>query len=221
MKKKILTVSVSAAVLLVLASLSTVIGYTTPTSEKIESPLFAIRTQRSIQKVSERSVHTSFIGKGHNSQLFLGAKSSLSATIDRTIKLLNQNPAFFAKFLKIVSSNPRVIALLKEQGVTMTQFRTHLNRLKNDPSLFIEEIQNAELKMDAEKLNTPLPLGLNTSSVIGCVVTAIVMIPIVLVVALIVVVFTLRILQCLNLNEIVNDIFDEIMQGLSPTGFPV
>ncbi|MBN1861644.1 MAG: hypothetical protein JW840_09315 [Candidatus Thermoplasmatota archaeon] len=219
MKKKILAVSVSAAVLLVVASFSSVVGYTTPSSETIESPLFAIRTQRSIQKVGDRSVQASYVGKGMESELFSGKKSSLSATIDRTITLLNKNPAFFAKFLKTISSNPRVIAYLKEQGVTMAQFKIHLNRLKNDPALFIEEIQNAELKMDADKLHTPLPLGLNTSSVIGCVITAIVMAPIALIIALIVVIFTLRIFQCLNLEEVVQQIMDQILQALSPAGF--
>ena len=221
MKKKILALSVSAAVVLVVASFSSVIGYTTPSSETIKSPLFAIRTQRSIQKVGDRPVQTSYVEKGMESELFSLKKSSLSTTIDRTIKLLNQNPAFFAKFIKTISTNPRVLAYLKEQGVTLTQFRTHLNRLKNDPSLFIEEIQNAELKMEADTLHTPLPLGLNTSSVIGCVITAVVMAPVALILALIVVIFTLRIFQCLNIEEVIQQIFDQILQALSPVGFIV
>jgi len=222
MEKKTLIITISAAVLIVIASFSSVIGTNNVRSaQNIESPLFTVRTQRSLHKDSNQNIQSYYLGKGVNSHLFLPTKPSLNIAIDRTIKLLNANPAFFAKFLKTISSNPRVIALLKESGVSMTQFKTHLNRLKNDPSLFVEEIRNAEPKLAANQLNTPLPLGLNTSNPIGCVITAIVMIPVVLIIALIVVVFTLRILQCLNLNEIMNTIFDQILQELYPSGFNI
>ncbi|MBN2599785.1 MAG: hypothetical protein JXA75_04520, partial [Candidatus Thermoplasmatota archaeon] len=62
---------------------------------------------------------------------------------------------------------------------------------------------------------------LNTSNPIGCVITAIVMIPIVLVIGLIVVLFTLRILQCLKLDEVMNTIMAQILQGLTPAGFNI
>jgi hypothetical protein len=222
MEKKILILSVSAAFFLVVASFSSVIGINSmQSSQKIDSPLFTVRAQRSLHKESGQTVQSYYLGKGLNSQLFLTTKPSLSAAIDKTIALLHQNPAFFAKFVQTISSNPRVIALLQEQGVSLAQFKTHLNRMKNDPSLFIEEIRNAEPKLLANQLNTPLPLGLNTSSVIGCVITAIVMIPIALIITLIVVVFTIRILQCLNINEVMNQIFDQIMQELYPAGYNI
>jgi hypothetical protein len=222
MEKKILILSVSAAVFLVVASFSSVIGANSmQSSQKIDSPLFTVRTQRSLHKESGQTVQSYYLGKGLNSQLFLTTKPSLSAAIDKTIALLHQNPAFFAKFVQTISSNPRVIALLQEKGVTLTQFKTHLNRMKNDPSLFIEEIQNAEPRLLADQLKTPLPLGLNTSSAIGCVITAIVMIPVVLIITLIVVVFTIRILQCLNIHEVMNQIFDQIMQEMYPAGYNI
>jgi hypothetical protein len=222
MEKKTLIITISAAVLIVIASFSSVIGTNNVQSaQNIESPLFTVRTQRSLHTDSDQTLQSHYLGKGVNSHLFRPIQPSLNSAIDRTVKLLNANPAFFAKFLMAISSNPRVIALLQENGITMAQFKTHLNRLKNDPSLFVEEIRNAEPKLAAQQLNTPLPLGLNTSNPIGCVITAIVMIPIVLVIALIVVVFTLRILQCLNLNEIVNQIFDQILQELYPAGFNI
>jgi hypothetical protein len=130
--------------------------------------------------------------------------------------MLNANPDFFAKFLKTLSSNPRVIALLQENGMTVAEFKTYLNRLKNDPSLFIDEIRNAEPKLTAHQLNTPVPLGLNTTNPFACVITAIVMIPVVLIIAFIVVLFTLRIIQCLNLNEVMNQIMDQVLQELYP-----
>lgn len=219
MKKKILIISISAVVLLVLASLSSVIGTTTVrTSGAIHSPLFAVRTQRSIDTEEKLTFHSNYLGKGLRTSLFRTTKPSLSLTLDRTIKLLNQNPAFFTKILKEISSNPRITALLQKNGITMDEVKTHLNRLKNNPSLFIEELQNAEPKLAAYQLDSPVPLGLNTSSVIGCVITAIVMIPVVLILGLIVVVFTLRIIQCLKIDEIMNSLFDQILQELSPAG---
>jgi hypothetical protein len=35
------------------------------------------------------------------------------------------------------------------------------------------------------------------------------------------VLFTLRILQCLNLNEVMNNIMDQVLQGLYPAGFNI
>jgi hypothetical protein len=100
--------------------------------------------------------------------------------------------------------------------MTVAEFKTYLNRLKNDPSLFIDEIRNAEPKLTAHQLNTPVPLGLNTTNPFACVITAIVMIPVVLIIAFIVVLFTLRIIQCLNLNEVMNQIMDQVLQELYP-----
>ncbi|MCJ7697315.1 MAG: hypothetical protein MUO73_03185 [Thermoplasmata archaeon] len=222
MNKKILIISISAAVLLVVASFSSVIGTNDAQStKKIDSPLFMVRTQRSLSKDDQARVQSHYLGKGLTSNLFITTKPSLSTAIDKTIKLLNQNPVFFAKFLEIITSNPRVIALLHENGISMAQFKTHLNRMKNDPSLFIEEIRNAEPKLSAKDIKTPLPLGLNTSNPIGCVITVIVMLPIVLIIGLIVVLFTLRILQCLNLNEIMNQLMDQIVQELFPSGYNI
>lgn len=130
--------------------------------------------------------------------------------------MLNANPDFFAKFLKTLCANPQVISLLQQNGMTVTEFKTYLNRLKNDPSLFIEEIRNAGPKLSAQQLNTRLPLSLNTTNPFACVITAIVMIPVVLIIAFIVVLFTIRILQCLNLNEVVNQLMDQILQELYP-----
>lgn len=222
MNKKILIISISAAVLLVVASFSSVIGTNdVQSTKKIESPLFMVRTQRSLSKDDQARVQSHYLGKGLTSNLFITTKPSLSTAIDRTVKLLNQNPVFFAKFLETITSNPRVIALLQDNGISMTQFKTHLNRMKNDPSLFIEEIRSAEPKLSAKDIDTPLPLSLNTSNPIGCVITAIVMIPVVLIIALIVVLFTLRIFQCLNLNEVMNELMDQILQELFPSGYNI
>lgn len=207
---------------MVLASFSSVIGTNNrQSSQQIESPLFAIRTQRSLHKESVQTVRSFYLGKGMNSHLFLTTKPTLSATIDRTIKLINQNPAFFAKFLQVICSNPRVISLLEKNGITMTEFKSHLNQMKNDPSLFINEIRSAEPRLSEAQIDTPLPLQLNTTNPIGCVITAIVMLPVVLIIGLIVVLFTLRIFQCLNLNEVMNGLMDQIMQELFPPGYSI
>jgi hypothetical protein len=222
MKKLHLILTISAAALLLLTSLSSVIGTkNVPSTQTVESPLFTVRTSRSVQTESDHSIHAQYLGKGVNSHLFKPLQPALNSALDRTVKLLNANPTFFAQFLNALCSNPRIIALLQEQGISMVQFKTHLNLLKNNPSLFIEEIRNVEPKLSAQQLQTPVPLQLNTSNPIGCVITAIVMIPIVLIIGLIVVVFTLRILQCLKLDEIMNTIMQQILQGLTPAGFNI
>lgn len=217
-----LIISVSAAVLLVVASFSSVIGTNNlKSTQEVDSPLFAIRTQRSTQKDDQQIVQSHYLGKGSPSNLFMTAKPSLATAIDRTIKLLNKNPAFFAKFLETLCANPRVISLLQENGISLAEFKTHLNYMKNDPSLFINEIRSVESKLDKNDLNTPLPLGLNTSSVIGCVITVIALLPVVLIIGLIVVLFTLRVLQCLNLEQVMQDIMDQIVEELFPPGYNI
>lgn len=222
MEKKILIISISAAVLIVLASLSSVIGTNNDTStQKIESPLFSIRTQRSLQRQDHQSIRSDYLGKGLTSNLFVRGKPTLSSAIDKTIKLLYQHPAFFTQFLEKISSNPRVISLLNEQGISITEFKTQLNHMKNDPSAFIAKIRSVESKLDATDLDTPLPLDLNTTNPLGCVITVIALLPVVLVIGLIVVLFTLRILQCLNLEEVMQNIFDQILQELFPPGYKI
>lgn len=217
MEKKTLILTVSAAVLIVFASFSSVVGLTNEqSSEQTKSPLFAIRTQRSIQTTDKQTIQSQYLGKGITSQLFRSRQPSLDSTLDRVVKLLNTNPDFFAKILKTITSNPQVQSLLKKQGMTMDEFRTYLNQLKNDPSLFIEQIRSAEPKFSDQQLQSPTPLGLNTTNPFACVITAIVMIPVVLVIGLIVVLFTLRILQCLNFDEVMNNLMDQILQGLTP-----
>jgi hypothetical protein len=219
MNKKIVTLSISAVVLIVLASFSSVIGTTdSNTVQKSDSPLFRFQTQRSLQKNNLLNLQSNYLGKGLRSQLFQTAKSSLAATIDRTVKLLKENPTFFEQFIKSVVSNPRVIALLQKNGITVSEFKTDLNRLKADPSLFIDEIREVQPRLTTEQITSPIPLSLNTSSVLGCVITAIVLIPVALILTLIVVFFTLRILQCLNINEVMNQIFSQITQELWPSG---
>ena len=217
MKKKILIVSISAAVLVIVASFSSVIGLNTLTSpQNVGSPLFEIRTQRSIQTDDQQNVQSNYLGKGVTSNLFINKKPSLSTAIDKTIKLLYQNPAFFAKFLERIYSNPKVISLLQDYDISVAEFKSQLNHIKNDPSAYIEKIRSVESQLDATKINTPIPLSLNTTNPIGCVVTVIALLPIVLVVGMIVVLFTLRILQCLNLEQVMQDIFDNIIQELYP-----
>ncbi len=217
MEKKPLIITISAAILLVIASFSTVIGSNAiQASQQKESPLFVVRTQRSIHAETDLSIQSQYLGKGLNSHLFRPIQPSLNTALDRTIKMLNANPDFFAKFLKTLCANPQVVSLLQQNGMTVAEFKTYLNRLKNDPSLFIEEIRNAGPKFSAEQLNTRLPLSLNTTNPFACVITAIVMIPVVVIIAFIVVLFTIRILQCLNLNEVVNQIMDQILQELYP-----
>jgi hypothetical protein len=203
-------------------SFSSVVGTQGSTSkETTDSPLFSVRTQRSLQKSSAVFVQSQYLGKGVTSNLFLTTRPSLASAIDRTVKLLEKNPVFFVRFIKTITSNPRVISLLEENGISMTEFKTELNRMKNDPSVFLDEMRNAGPRIAAEKYNTPLPLSLNTSNPIGCVITAIALIPVVLVISLIVVLFTLRIIQCLNIEEIMNQIFDQIMQELFPAGYNI
>jgi hypothetical protein len=89
-----------------------------------------------------------------------------------------------------------------------------IEMIKDNPSLLPEEIQNIQIPNE----NTPQPLGLSTT-LIECLVTAIVIGIVAAFVTLIALFFTLRIFTCLNINNCADDIaqaiVDNMSQGLS------
>ena len=90
MNKKALVISILAAVLIVSASLSSVVGTIAVKSndEKISiaSPLFTVRTQRSLNKEETKKINSNYLGKGNTLNLLFLRKSSLQSHIDKALK---------------------------------------------------------------------------------------------------------------------------------------
>ena len=108
MRKKVLVVSIFAAVLMVLLPISAVVGTSIVKSDvkkrSIASPLFTARVN-SILKKDTKKINTNYIGKGRIFNLFLAKKTSLDGWIDKAIKMINIQPAMFNILVeKIINS---------------------------------------------------------------------------------------------------------------------
>ena len=71
-KNPLIGVSIIAVVLLVLGSLSNVVGYQSVKSTVIsDSPLFSMRTKRAINQASRNTLTSDYLGKGKNNNLLI------------------------------------------------------------------------------------------------------------------------------------------------------
>ncbi len=220
MKRKLIFCSIFAAAILVLVSFVSMVGsQSTQANEKeSSSPLFAVRTKRATQKVSE-GVMSCFLGKGKQLNIFPSTKTQNEDLIYTAIKIFSTNPALLNRLLDNLDKFPYLAGLLKKYGVNTLDIKNYMRIIKNNPSLLKEGITDISLSDPHD--DGPQPLGLSTSNPLGCLIVAMVaLVPITVVLTLLLLLFTVRILTCLNVNnctnEIANQIWDQLLQGLTP-----
>ena len=209
MRKKILLLSVLAAVLLVLTSLSSVVGSDEGKSHpKIISPLFTIRRQK-IQQQEENKVSTNFLGKGKVLQLFIENSISYNRVFYKAINILERNPKILNKIIERLESHPLVKDALKKYDISKSQFKSYANNLKNNPSILSEEIKKVEEYIPSR--DSPIPLGLNNTSGLAFLILLLVLLPILLMITTIIA--TATIITCLNLGGCFEALFENIVVG--------
>jgi len=219
MRKKLFTISIMAAILITLAAITPAIGTNVVRSdiEKdiIFSPLFSIRSERSIDKESSKEIATNYIGKERQLNIYLPEKSLESLWIDNAIKLFDSNPALLDKLIDRIYKMPRHAKVLNNYRISKQDIKNHMRIIWNDPSEVIEEIKKIQLKIPFN--NLPEPLGIETTD-LGCIILPIVLAPVAVIITLIALFFTLRVLTCLNVNEcgdeILQGIWEQLIQGL-------
>lgn len=215
MKKKGMYLSIGAAVFLVLASLTSVIGFSTTHSQdqqnSVDSPLFTVRAKRSIGQTADDSLKTTYLGKGRTSHLFLSKISSTQSIIERGLQLLKTSPGLIEKSLRKTLQEPNIQKTLRENGMTEQQVLSYFNQVKSNPELFADKFVNVAGLIPSD--DGPKPLGLlNTTNPMACIITAIFLLPVFLVLGLIIA--TITIVTCLNINNCFNDLMDNILQDL-------
>jgi len=223
MNKKALVISILAAALIVLASLSSVVGTIAVKSndEKISiaSPLFAVRTQRSLNKEETKKINSNYLGKGNTLNLLFLRKSSLQSYIDKALKIIDARPQILSLVVDRTAKMPEIITLLKENDLTINEFKSQMHQLMDDPILLKEKVDESVLTSPLG--DDPLPLGLSTSSVLGCFIVALIMIPLFAMIGLIIA--TITIITCLNIGgcfeNLVQGILDNFIQGLTPPDY--
>ncbi|MCK4416220.1 MAG: hypothetical protein KAU84_03620 [Thermoplasmatales archaeon] len=227
MRKKVLVVSIFAAVLMVLLPISAVVGTNIVKSDvekrSIASPLFTTRVN-SILKKDTKKINTNYIGKGRIFNLFLTKKTSLDGWIDRAIKMINVRPEMLNRLLDKIDTIPGVVNALKENGIDTNDLKNYINIIGNDPSLLKKEIDKAVEMFGEQQLKLPMdepPEPLGFSGQIGCVmIFFMIVLPILVMIGTMIATFT--IISCLNIGgcfeKILQSIFDGL-QGLTPPGY--
>ncbi|UCD12925.1 MAG: hypothetical protein JSW60_04990 [Thermoplasmatales archaeon] len=217
MNKKALVISSLAVVIIVLASLNPVVGTNIVKSDaSIVSPLFAVRTQRSSYEGAIKKVDANYLGKGNIMSLFFSKKTSLQSEIDRAIKIINARPQILPMMMDKIALMPEIVALLKENDITINEFKSQMHQLINNPALLKEKIDEAVSITGDE----PLPLGLSTSNPLGCFIVFLVLAPIFALIG--VIIATITIITCIApdcLENVVYSILENFLQGLTPPDY--
>jgi hypothetical protein len=216
MKRKKLFGGILISSLIILASLTSVVGVQTlKTESKNGSPLFSNRLTKMINKDDEE-IKSNYIRKGTTVNLFSNKKSYARVWMDKAINVIQTNPAIVDRIFARIDKMPYVMSLLKENGLCKKDITKYTTQIKNNPSLLKQEIDL--LQFDVDGAQSPTPRGLSTSSAIGCFITAMVLFPVVVLVA--VIIGTITILTCLNYNDclenLMRSIWDNILQDLIP-----
>lgn len=220
MKEKILYGSILTAALLLLASVSTVIGSHSESTEISQSlsasPIFTVRAQRMIQTQTTQSITTTYIGKGLPVPVTGLHPTRVDQTIHRAVKMLQAKPQLLETLLIQLADNTDYQQLLNNQGLTSTQVENQLHQLLQNPEELITYLH--QIVQTPSDLNTPQPLSLSTSNPLGCFIVLIAMIPVFLILALLI--CTITIVTCLNIGGCFEAFWENLvgnfLQGLSP-----
>jgi hypothetical protein len=219
MNRKIIIGCIGSVILLILVTFSSVVGsQTTQSSNKFipSSPLFNTRTIRSINKKAPE-IKSNYLGKGNYLNLFPLKKSLNEDMFNKAMEIISKNPALLIKLFDNMENFPYFRELLNKYDVNKFEVKNYLRILMDNPSLLSKEMKNIQIAVP--NVDSPQPRGLSTSSALGCFIVALIVLPIItVVIALVALVFTLRILTCLNVNDcaeiIAQDIWDQLVQGL-------
>jgi len=214
MNIKVVVGSILAAAVLIVVSFVSVVGYQTVQTQYHDaySPLFAVRTGRATQQTSD-GVVSAFLGKGSQTNLFPSVGTPRGELIQTAIKFFREHPALLSKLVENLDTYPYIVGLLSKQGIKTEEIRTYMQIIQNNPSLVTEEV----LDQCLVALNTDpaQPLGLSTSSALGCFIVAMIaLVPLTLVLTLVLLFFTLRILTCMNFNDCANALAQKIWEQM-------
>ncbi len=211
-----------AGILLLAASLVSVVG-TKPSNStetnRIESPLFTHRRMQSTNQQSQQLL-TTYLGKGKTVFLRFSSKSTIDEVVDDAVQLISRNPQLIDKIVVRLKSMPATQLMLKKYGISQKDLEGYIAQMKNDPSLLQKEMKQAKAQMRVGR-KPGQPLSLNTTNPFACVITIIALLPVfaaLLVVVLIVA--TLTIVTCLNINNCLTKLTDQIQDMITQELLP-
>jgi len=210
MDKKILILCILAAVLMILLPISSVVGTIVVKSDKenVDSPLFAVRHR------SENKINSEYLGKGKTLPLFIEKKMTYAHSFDKAVSMLQRNPEFLNKILDKIQAHPKILEILDENDISITDFESYANVMKNNPLMLEQEIKKVEQYLPGD---SPLPLGINSTNPFAIIILIIALLPVIVTIGLLIA--TITIITCLNINNcfetLLQNMFDSFIQGLT------
>ena len=215
MKKTLFGGCILVAIVLILGSVSisvssSVVGV--GSSEKHTSPLFMVRTPVSHQQHTELLVQSSYLGIDSPFAISFAPSAFDDTTIAQVLHMLNTRADLLSSLYEKMQSSKQYQSLLNRYQLSNQQVTVFSKILSENPELFEEKLHEFEPITSIE--SGLQPLGFETSF-LECLITAIILAPIVVIVTLLALFFTLRILTCLNINDCANEIAQGILDNLS------
>lgn len=208
-----------AAVLLSATSVVGVIGSHTAQGSSLSSPLFAQRIQQSIHKKTQL-FQRHYLGNGNTEYLAFSPKTSLDDLIDNAVQLISQNPQLLDKIYLQIQKLPSTARVLQRYGITQQDLKGYFGQIKNDPAFLQQSLIQAKEEINTGG-NPARPLSLNTSNPFACVITIIALLPVmVALLVLVLIVATLSIITCLNLNNCLTNLTDQIQNIITQRLLP-
>jgi hypothetical protein len=222
MKNTLFIACISISIILILSSVSLSVSSSivrSDSGEKHTSPLFIVRTPDSHQQSSETFLQSSYLGINTPFPITFFTSPLEEVSINKVLYILNTQTDLISSLFEKMQSSKQYQSLLNQHSLSDQQVKVFGIILSENPELFEEKLKVFEsINLDNSGLQ---PLGFETVF-IECLITAIVLAPIVVVVTLLALFFTLRVLTCLNINdcasEIAQGILDNLSQGLQGTG---
>ena len=133
-------------------------------------------------------------------------------TIAQILHMLNTRADLLSSLYEKMQSSKQYQSLLNGYQLSNQQVTAFSRIISENPELFEEKLHEfGPIRSIESGLQ---PLGFETSF-IECLITAIILAPIVVIVTLLALFFTLRILTCLNINDCANEIAQGILDSLS------
>jgi len=222
MKKLTVSSIFIVGILVLAASLVSVVG-TKPNSstevKTVESPLFAHRTLQSINQQPQQ-LQTTYLGKGKNTFLSFSSKSTIDEYVDDAVQLISHNPQLIDKIVVRMKNMPATQQMLKKYGLSQKDLESYVTQIKNDPSLLQKEMEQAKEQIRAGK-NPGQPLSLNTTNPFACVITIIALLPVIAALLVVVlIVATITIVTCLNINNCLTNLTDQLQKIITQELLP-
>lgn len=213
MKQKLVIGSVFVAAVIILTSMASVIGKVAEENvyDVVDSPLFPVRSQQVNTIMS-----TQYLGYGKSNDWINIKSTEYNQLISKALDILNTKPGIRDSVINYIESNPTILSLVREHGLSLPQIKQDMNvQLQNPEDLQAYLAQYLEY---IPEITPPEPLGLSTSSAIGCFIIVIALLPLLLI--LTVLIATITIVTCLNVGGCFEAIWTHIgeafIQGLSP-----